>query len=156
MKPATGYLRNGDELVIPRQVPLDPAEVWDALTDPQRLSAWYGTWSGDPASGRISITMVDGGDSYTNADVLVCQPGREFQLRFHGAYQWHIGVEIDAADGATALRLVHYFEGADMDPSIGPGWEYYLDSFLAAETGGEAVTFDDYFPAQAEYYSALS
>lgn len=163
-RPATGYLRNGDELVITRTVDLSPAEAWEALTTPDRLAAWYGTFSGDPASGRIQISMSAEGETYANdADVLECVSGREFQLRFHGAYPWQIGVEIAPARGGRAaesaeVSLVHYFEGAEMDPSIGPGWEYYLDCFIAAETGGDlsAVSFDDYYPAQAEYYSELS
>ena len=41
--------------------------------------------------------------------------------------------------------------------NIGPGWEYYLDRLVAAETGGdvEAIAWDDYYPAQAAYYGDL-
>lgn len=162
-----GILRNGaqgNELVISRTVDMTPAQVWAALTDATRLQAWYGTYSGDPASGKITITMTDGDQSYSNeSDVLVCDPEREFQLRFHGDYPWHIGVELRptseaalAAGTGCTVSLVHYFEGADMDPSIGPGWEFYLDSFIHAETGeGTQPDFGDYFPAMADYYANL-
>ena len=42
-------------------------------------------------------------------------------------------------------------------PSVGPGWEYYLDRLVAAETGGDPATVDfdrDYYPAMAEHYRA--
>ena len=38
---------------------------------------------------------------------------------------------------------------------MGPGWEYYLDRLVAAETGGDLAAIDferDYYPAMAEYY----
>ena len=49
--------------------------------------------------------------------------------------------------------------GVDHDdvPSVGPGWEYYLDRLVAAETGGDPATVDfdrDYYPAMAEHYRA--
>ena len=33
--------------------------------------------------------------------------------------------------------------------SVGPGWDYYLDRLVAAETGGDLadVDCDDYYPA---------
>jgi hypothetical protein len=40
---------------------------------------------------------------------------------------------------------------------MGPGWEYYLDRLVAAETGGDpaAVDFErDYYPAMEEHYRA--
>ena len=44
-----------------------------------------------------------------------------------------------------------------MAAGVGPGWEYYLDRLVAAETGGDvaAIDFDDYHPAQSDYYRAL-
>lgn len=42
--------------------------------------------------------------------------------------------------------------------SVEPGWEYYLDRLVAAETGGDpsAIDFDrDYYPALSSYYAGL-
>ena len=40
---------------------------------------------------------------------------------------------------------------------VGPGWDYYLDRLVAAETGGDvaAVDFTDYHPADSDYYRSL-
>jgi hypothetical protein len=40
---------------------------------------------------------------------------------------------------------------------VGPGWDYYLDRLVAAETGGDvaAIDFTDYHPADCEYYRSL-
>lgn len=43
--------RVGDEQVVWQRNIVAPLEdVWRTLTDPDRLEAWIGTWSGDPAS----------------------------------------------------------------------------------------------------------
>ncbi len=51
------------------------------------------------------------------------------------------------------------FTQPDIDPveaeSVGPGWEYYLDRLVAAESDGDvdAIDFDrDYYPAMLEHY----
>ena len=40
---------------------------------------------------------------------------------------------------------------------VGPGWDYYLDRLVAAETGGDvvAVDFAEYHPADADHYRGL-
>lgn len=54
------------------------------------------------------------------------------------------------------------FTQVGIDPveaeSVGPGWEYYLDRLVAAETGGDvgAIDFErDYFPAMQDFYRSL-
>ena len=39
--------------------------------------------------------------------------------------------------------------------SVGPGWEYYLDRLVDAETGADPSARDferDYYPAMRDYY----
>jgi hypothetical protein len=38
--------------------------------------------------------------------------------------------------------------------SVGPGWEYYLDRMVAAETGADpgALVWDDYYPGLRHHY----
>ena len=44
----------------------------------------------------------------------------------------------------------------ELASSVGPGWEYYLDRLVAAETGGDvgSIVWDDYYPGQADHYRA--
>ncbi len=37
--------------------PID--DVWSALTDPDRVARWIGTWTGDPATGTVDLVMTD-------------------------------------------------------------------------------------------------
>ena len=69
--------------------------------------------------------------------------------------RWYLDVDLSEADGVTTLA----FSQPDVDPedalSVGPGWEYYLDRLVAAETGGDLAAIDferDYYPAMADYY----
>lgn len=55
----TRHTRDGtDHLVLIRtfRAPID--SVWAAVTDPERLNRWIGTWDGDPASGRVNFRMT--------------------------------------------------------------------------------------------------
>ena len=35
------------------------ADVWSAITDPERMQRWVGTWTGDAASGRVLFAMTE-------------------------------------------------------------------------------------------------
>ena len=41
-------------VVIERTFRAPVADVWAAVTEPDRLERWIGTWAGDPASARSS------------------------------------------------------------------------------------------------------
>ena len=50
---------SGYRLEFVRQFP-DPIErVWSAVTDSDELSSWYGTWTGDPSTGTIELTVLE-------------------------------------------------------------------------------------------------
>jgi hypothetical protein len=73
-----------------------------------------------------------------------------------GEQRWYLDVDLSEADGVTTLT----FSQPDADqvdaPSVGAGWEYYLDRLVAAETGGDPASVDferDYYPAMAEHYT---
>jgi uncharacterized protein YndB with AHSA1/START domain len=134
-------------------------DVWSAVTEPDRLARWIGTYTGDPASVRIAFRMTSKGDAPAEeVEIIECNPPRLLSVKTHtGNQQWQLTVALSETNGVTTLTFTH----ADLDPmeaeSIGPGWEYYLDRLVAAETGGDvaAINFDaDYYPAMLEHYRA--
>lgn len=159
-----------DVLVLERRFRAGLEDVWAAVTDPQRMQRWIGTWSGDPASGSIVFRMTAEGDDAPEEvyDVETCDPPRRFALRSREASPftedgsgervfWALRVDLAERDGVTTLTFVQALAdgslGTDMVASVGPGWEYYLDRLVAALDGSDvgAVSWSDYEPGSADY-----
>jgi len=74
-----------------------------------------------------------------------------------GEQAWYLDADLSESDGVTTLSFSQPDVGPDDVPSVGPGWEYYLDRLVLAETGGDPATADferDYYPAMADHYRA--
>ncbi len=100
--------------------------------------------------------MPEGEGLASAADIDECDPPRLLSVTSHaGSGSWRLRLALTDIAGVTRLTFTH----SDIDPaeaeSIGPGWEFYMDRLVAAETGGDvaAIDFDrDYYPAMLEYY----
>lgn len=158
----TGVLVDGPEgLAIQIQRTLDhpPEDVWAYLTDPGLLG-WYGTYTGDPASGSVQLAMVEAPETPGQCVIEVCErPSRlEVTLTDPEGADWRLRVSLDHAASGAGTDLVFRQPVAgfeSMAGDVGPGWEYYLDRLTLALGGGdvEAVDFADYHPAQREHYT---
>lgn len=149
-------------LVLERSFAAPIDDVWAAVTDPARMARWIGTWTGDPATGRVAFRMLSEGgnadDPGSDTEIRECDPPRRLAVTTRaGPMPWLLELDLSEADGVTTL----VFTQPAVDPAeaenVGPGWEYYLDRLVAAETGGDpaAVDFErDYFPATQEHYRA--
>ena len=137
------------------------ADVWAAVTESDRLGRWIGIWSGDPASGSIAFRMTAEAedapeetiwiDECTAPTRLVMCSARPDERQRSGA-----GVDLDESDGVTTLTFAQEAIDVSLAESVGPGWDYYLDRLVAAETGADlaAIEFDEYYPAFAAHYRA--
>lgn len=157
----TGRLDAGGHLVLARTFRTSAEEIWGALTDSDRLARWYGTWSGDPASGRVELLMT--AEDWDQPEPLLirrCEPPRHLALTLGTAADaWRVDLDLVDYGGTTVLQLTHRYPDPDEVESVGPGWEYYLDRLVAAETGGspDAVDFArDYHPAMSGHYRPLA
>lgn len=68
------------------------------------------------------------------------------------AGQWLLELTLSETDGVTVLEFVQHLTDTSSVENTGPGWEYYLDMLVASREGEAAPDFDDYYPAQKEYY----
>ena len=146
------------QLVITRRFQAPIEDVWASVTEPDRLERWIGTYTGDPAAGRIAFRMTaEAADApEEDMEVLECEPPRLLVVRAQTpSGYWPMVLALTQTDGVTELT----FTQTEVDPSeaesVGPGWEYYLDRFVAAVTDGDvaAIDFDrDYYPAMVEHY----
>lgn len=133
-------------------------DVWAAVTEPERLERWIGTFTGDPATGRVAFRMTAEGADAPPEDMEIreCVPPRRLAVTAHvGDDEWSLELDLVEQAGVTTLS----FTQPDVDPvaaeSVGPGWEYYLDRLAAAESGVDVAGIDfdrDYYPAMQEYY----
>ncbi len=161
---ATGHreLRHGNPyLVMTREFRAPIEDVWAAVTESDRLARWIGTWSGDPADGRVSFQMRFAGDDVPSEEFVIdeCEAPRRLAITTEAPYEqgnvtWHLELDLAEAGGVTTLTFAQSVPDPAMAQGVGPGWDFYLDRMVVAETGGDvaAVVFDDYYPALSEHY----
>lgn len=153
----TGTLDNGD-LVLVRTFAAPIGDVWASITESDRLARWYGTWTGDPATGSVLVTMTAEDRSHppVRHEIEACEPPRLASVSSVDDYGgWHLTARLSEADGVTTLEL----RQRDLDPGlideVGPGWDWYLDRLVAAVAGHEPPDLEAfetrYLPAGDAY-----
>lgn len=146
------------ELVLTRTFGAPIAEVWASVTEPERTAEWIGPWRGDAGTGRtveLRMSFEEGAD-WSAVRIDRCEPPHVLRVTASGAGQgedWLLEARLAESDGQTVLTFVHLLDDVAVAEMSGPGWEYYLDLLVASRAGVPRPDWEDYFPAQAEYYS---
>ncbi|WUH97937.1 SRPBCC family protein [Spirillospora sp. NBC_00431] len=163
MKPTpTGRLfgtATGTDLRMTRQYKATIDDVWASITEPERTARWFGHWSGEGRPGatvRLKLTQEDG-QPESDMTIIACEPPHRLEVETVDEYgRWHLEARLDESAGVTTLTFLHHLDPDTEVSTTGPGWEYYLDLLTAAIEGGPKPDFDDYYPAQVEYYENLT
>ncbi|WP_448711965.1 SRPBCC domain-containing protein [Microbacterium profundi] len=145
-------------LVLTRQFRTSIDDVWASIAESDRLSRWFGTWTGDPSTGTVSVTMNAEAEPMPAVpyEIRRCEPPKALSVRVSDEYgTWTLTAELAAVDGTTTLILTQ----EDVDPETleqtGPGWEWYLDRLVAAVHAERMPSLDDfekiYMPMTQEY-----
>lgn len=127
-------------------------EVWDALTNPERLARWLAPGSiGNDAGDAVRLDFAQGGT--VTGRVLRCEPPSllEFEWRFAGETESVVRLELAATDGGTHLLLDHRALGAGHAAGYSAGWHAYLAS-LKDEFEGRDGSWDERFAAALPRY----
>jgi len=133
-------------------------DLWDALTDRDRVGRWLGPLYGDlRAGGRYELRMGDdlpGGDQNAVGDVLECDPPFRLAVSwaFPGEVVTRIEVEVRADGDGAVLLLTH---GGLTEPAArgyGGGWHASLDLLGDALAGRPVRTWQDAFDAALPLY----
>ena len=140
--------------------PID--DVWAAVTEPERLARWIGTWTGDPTDGHVKFQMLFEGDDIPAEHFRIdeCEPPHRLHITTSMPYDgdepehWLLRLDLQESDGVTTLTFAQNVPDPAMAEGVGPGWDYYLDRMVAAESGTpvEAVVFEEYSPSLSAYY----
>jgi len=128
--------------------PID--DVWDALTDPERIPRWFLPVSGDlRLGGRYQLEGNAGGE------ITACEPPRHLAVTwvFDETVSWldvQLAADADDPDGTTRLRLEHIVPDNDHWDEFGPGaigvgWDLTLVGLGRHLQTGEAVNADGEF-----------
>lgn len=150
----------GSDLVLTRSFRAPAEDVWTSLTEPDHTARWYGPWQGEAAPGRtIKVQLLfEDQAPWTEMRIDACEPPRRLAVSSTDqSGTWRIEVLLSEADGTTKLQLVHHLD-RDTEAQIGdigPGWEFYLDMFVAARDGSARPDFGDYYPAMKPHYDNL-
>jgi uncharacterized protein YndB with AHSA1/START domain len=147
------------DLVLTRQLAAPIEDVWAAVTEPDRLARWIGSWEGDPTSGTVQFRMLfEGGSPAETVTIRVCEPPHRLHVTSPvGVEVWLLNLDLAHADGVTTLTLTQLDVTAEQAADVGPGWDYYLDRLVDAETGADPAQRDferAYYPATSAHYSA--
>lgn len=153
----TGTLRRtatGVDLEITRTITADRADVWASLTESDRTALWFGPWE-RLSDSEIRVKMAfEEGAPWMDMNVDACESPERLAVSTTGG--WELEVVLTENSEGTDLTLLQHRLDTDGIGEIGPGWEYYLDMLIASRDGLALPKFDDYYPAQKEYYSSLS
>lgn len=137
--------------------PID--DVWSALTEPHHVARWFGTWTGDPATGTVDLLLAEDESSTPQAvTILECRPPTRLLVDLPSPDgTWRLSVSLQAQAGLTTLVFTHRLAQPYDASNIGPGWHYYLDR-LGAVVADTTVpdSWDDYYPSLQEAYALPS
>ncbi|MFG1905535.1 SRPBCC family protein [Kribbella sp. NPDC048928] len=133
--------RTGETVTVlmRRSYQAEPAEVWDALTDPERMQRWLMPVTGDlQVGGSFQLEGNAGGE------ILECDPPKRFKVTFGGENSLLEVRLTPGAGSATDLELEHSMGESPEIPAapggsgalwVGPGWDGALLGLALYVTG---------------------
>ncbi len=163
--PATGRRMQDEGLdwvVYVRRLPMPVDRAWKALTSPEQLASWVGTWRRTDDEGGGEFTLAHEGDDVLPIGLRIehVEPGRRAVVALLDPGQvvpWRLDVTLEGEDDGTALTVRQSILNLALAPAVAAGCEFYLDRLVTMLEGGdmEALDYDGYFLRQAAHYRRL-
>jgi uncharacterized protein YndB with AHSA1/START domain len=146
------------ELRLVRSLDHPPAELWAALTDPERVGAWFPfRIEGDCTPGAPVRFVSPDGDAAFAGEMVACDPPARWEVRW-GADEL-VRFDLEPTRWGTLLTLVNVFDEVGKAARDAAGWHVTLDR-LAAHLDGEPPApstpelWDELFRDYAEAFGA--
>ena len=123
-------------VVMRRSYQAEPDELWDALTDPERMRRWF-----MPVSGELKVGGTFQLEGNAGGEILECDPPKRFKLTFGGPTSLLELRLLPGSGDSTELELEHSMSEAPAPGGsgalwVGPGWDggfLALGLYLAGE-----------------------
>lgn len=120
-----------------RFVPVDRAMVWDVVTNPEQLGAWFATVEGALVPrGSFTITFEHRGPE--RCRILTCDPPRGFSFEWWVPQPTLVQVNVLTDNRGTRIELTHEHLPTSEGPRYAAGWDAYLH-VLTDHLGGSAL-----------------
>lgn len=170
-----GSLRSMDGTGVVRienRYDTDLEDLWSALTDPGRLSRWYGQIQGDLRPGGKFRLHVPDADSDATGHVEACEPPHRLRVvtretdesyrRGQGVPPYDEGLEatLSAHGGHTILVIEVRGMPLDAVAFYGVGWQIHAENLAAylagSEHGDTAARWEELLPPYQELAANVS
>jgi uncharacterized protein YndB with AHSA1/START domain len=151
LRGAVEELPDGVRLEFRRSWP-DPVEaVWAALTEPDRLARWLGTYDGERRPGGTGTFTMNQEAELAGEPMRIveCEAPRRLLVEWSGEQRWRVQVHLVAEDGWTVLLFTQVFPPGTDVRDVAAGWHWYLDKLDAEVTGAPGPEGWDAFLATA-------
>nr|WP_238353064.1 SRPBCC family protein [Kribbella solani] len=129
--------RTGETVTVlmRRSYQAEPAELWDALTDPERMRRWF-----MPVTGELRVGGTFQLQGNAGGEILECEPPRRFKVTFGGPNSLLELRLLPGAGSSTELELEHSMSEAPAPGGagalwVGPGWDGGLLGLALYVTG---------------------
>ncbi len=150
---------DGVRLEFRREHRVPVEDLWSAVTEPERLARWIGTWTGEPkVGGTVQFQMLHEAEAGEPEPVTIveCEPPRRLvvEWRLPDQQTWQVQLTLTPTDTGSSLLFSQQLASTEGMADIGPGWQWYLDKLAAAlGEAPEPAGWDDYFPPLRESYA---
>ena len=133
-------------VVASRTYPTDVDDLWQAITDPERIPRWFAPVSGElRLGGRFQI------EGNAAGEVVACDQPKHLAITwdFAGDTSW-VDVHLEEVDGGTTLTLRHAADVRDNEHmttygpgAVGVGWELGLMGLAEHLATGSPVPHEE-------------
>jgi uncharacterized protein YndB with AHSA1/START domain len=144
-------------LVFRRSWPDPAADVWAALTEPERSARWIGRYDGERrpgAEGPFTMTAEEG-SPVGQLRIEECTPPHRLVVQWLDEMAWRIELELTEDGGTTTLVFTQVLADDTGLADIATGWHWYLDRLDAVVTGAALPPeWDAFLAAVGPEYAA--
>ena len=145
----------GVRLRFRRRWPRPVDDVWGALTEPDRLARWIGTFDGPREPGGAGTFTMTHEDEPVGEPmrVVACAAPVRLVVEWDTEGGWRVELDLDQDGPDVVLTFTQLFAPGTDVVDYALGWHWYLDKLDAEVTGGPPVGgWEDFLAATGPAY----